>query len=237
MSAPSFGYCALARQRTRAVRRRILHHLAITGLLCCVYSFPACSQQLLHESPPPVLVAPLSPLATQRQEPPFRFLNRLGREARDPLPAVSASYARSTEDFDHIVLSITTLKFRGTGIEAAFGTGFCLDSHCRFIVTNYHIAMLAQPHRINGGKILRRYLATGPEDEGATLVSGPDTMPLKFNLSRDLAIFGIAAPSFELSRCQVRPRHSANRAASRYLFLSQGIWHSRPASRAVSWIV
>jgi hypothetical protein len=81
------------------------------------------------------------------------------------------------------------LKLLGLGIEGKFGTGFCLDPACRFIATNYHVAMMARPRKIKGDKVVQRYLATGPEDEGATLNDGPSVNPTKYTLSRDLAIF------------------------------------------------
>jgi hypothetical protein len=74
-------------------------------------------------------------------------------------------------------------------MEIASGTGFCLDQACRFIGTNYHVARLAQLRRIKGEKIVERYLATGPDDEGATVNSVPAAGSMKYTLDRDLAIF------------------------------------------------
>jgi len=91
-------------------------------------------------------------------------------------------------DFYNTVLPITDLKL-GFGIEAKFGTGFCLDPACRFIGTNYHVAVMARPHKIKGVKVVQRYLATGPDDEGATVNEGPSLSPMKYNLGRDLAVF------------------------------------------------
>jgi hypothetical protein len=73
----------------------------------------------------------------------------------------------------------------GLGIEGEVGTGFCLDPTCRFIATNYHVAMTQD----QGGKVVQLYLATGPDDECATANDGPSVSPLKYILSRDLAIF------------------------------------------------
>jgi trypsin-like peptidase len=94
-------------------------------------------------------------------------------------------------DFSKTVLPITELKF-GFGLEAKFGTGFCLDPDCRFIGTNYHVAVAARPYKIKGQKVIQRYLATGPDDEGATVNEGPSVSPMKYNLGRDLAIFELA---------------------------------------------
>jgi hypothetical protein len=97
-------------------------------------------------------------------------------------------------DFRMIVLPIVALKFLGSGVEGGFGTGYCLDQECRFIGTNYHTAMVAHPRKIKGQKIVQVYLATGPEDEGATVNEGPSLGPMKYALSRDLAIFELHHP-------------------------------------------
>jgi hypothetical protein len=41
-------------------------------------------------------------------------------------------------------------------------TGLCLDPACRFIGTNYHVAMMARPRKIRGERVVQLYLATGP---------------------------------------------------------------------------
>ena len=78
--------------------------------------------------------------------------------------------------------------------EADFGTGFCLDPECRLIGTNYHVAMMARPRKIKGAEVMERYLATGPDDEGATLNDIFSVSPMKYTLSRDLAIFELRHP-------------------------------------------
>jgi hypothetical protein len=98
------------------------------------------------------------------------------------------------EDFSKVVLPISELKFVGIGVTDKFGTGFCLDPECRFIGTNYHVALHSQPRKIRGEKVLQRYLATGPNDEGATLNHGPYLSPTQYTLSRDLAIFELRHP-------------------------------------------
>jgi hypothetical protein len=107
----------------------------------------------------------------------------------DLLPLVFPSSAARAQDFNKIVVPITELKLLGLGIEGKFGTGFCLDPACRFIATNYHVAMMGQPRKIKGEKVVQRYLATGPDDEGATVNDGPSGSPMKYTLDRDLAIF------------------------------------------------
>ncbi|HEV2195175.1 MAG TPA: serine protease [Candidatus Acidoferrum sp.] len=79
-------------------------------------------------------------------------------------------------------------------IEEDFGTGFCVDTECRLIGTNYHVAAFARPHKIKGQRVIQRYLATGPDDEGATLNDYLSDRPLKYTLNRDLAIFELRNP-------------------------------------------
>src|SRR5271168_3229083 len=102
-----------------------------------------------------------------------------------------------TEDFESVVLPITELRLGlklGPDMESRSGTGFCLDQACRFVVTNYHVAMIARPRRINGQVVVQRYLATGPDDGGATMNEGKFSPSMKYNLSRDLAIFELRHP-------------------------------------------
>src|SRR5580704_4678065 len=96
-------------------------------------------------------------------------------------------------DFDQIVIPISELKI-GLGIESKFGTGFCLDPSCRLIATNYHVAAVANPSKIDGQPVVDRFLATGPEDEGATVNVGPTAGAIKYTLSRDLAILELRKP-------------------------------------------
>src|ERR1700693_218279 len=90
--------------------------------------------------------------------------------------------AAHTKHFGETVVPITSLKMTtpslkmgmsgkvgpNPGIDATFGTGFCLDAACTFIATNYHVAVTARPNKIEREKIVQQYLATGPDDEGAT---------------------------------------------------------------------
>jgi hypothetical protein len=74
-------------------------------------------------------------------------------------------------------------------IDVNFGTGFCLDAACRFIATNYHVAMATRADKIKREKIIQRYFATGPHDEGATANFLPNGDVLPYVQKRDLAIF------------------------------------------------
>jgi hypothetical protein len=116
-----------------------------------------------------------------------------------PLPA-SVGY---TETFEKTVIPIIVFTSAGPGIRSKFGTGFCLDPRCRFIGTNYHVAKMAQPRKIEGERVVERYLATGPDDRGATIndlsIETVDFLPrrqhsMKFTPSRDLAIFEMRHP-------------------------------------------
>lgn len=95
--------------------------------------------------------------------------------------------------FEQTIIPISELK-PGLGLDTKFGTGFCLDASCRYIVTNYHVAAIARPSKIDGQLIVDRFLATGPKDEGATVNTGAATGPIKFTVSRDLAIFELRRP-------------------------------------------
>ncbi len=112
----------------------------------------------------------------------------------EPLPRPLSSIVVPAQEFNKTVVPITELKFLGLGVEGKFGTGFCLDPQCRFIATNYHVAVMARPGKIKGQKVIHRYLATGPNDEGATLNDGPSMGPMKYTLSRDLAILELHHP-------------------------------------------
>jgi hypothetical protein len=131
-----------------------------------------------------------------------------------------------TQDFSEVVVPITSVKFTPsvklgiTGkprpnldVEAGLGTGFCLDAACRFIATNYHVAMGTRTHRIKGEKIFRRFLATGPQDKGATANALPNGDVLPYATGRDLAIFELRRSlphhhglTFSLDELEVGPQ-------------------------------
>jgi hypothetical protein len=80
------------------------------------------------------------------------------------------------------------------GVGARLGTGFCLDSACRFVVTNYHAAISSSVRRIKGRRIVRRYLATGKDDKDATVhVLLTDNVAL-YAAKRDLALYELDKP-------------------------------------------
>src|SRR5713226_6173403 len=112
------------------------------------------------------------------------------------------STVEHTQDFSEIVVPITSLKIipsvklgiKGKlgpklDIDAKFGTGFCLDAACRFIATNYHVAIAVPSNKIKREKIINRYFATGPHDEDATANYLPCRGVVPYAKKRDLAIF------------------------------------------------
>jgi hypothetical protein len=116
-----------------------------------------------------------------------------------PSPATSQPSAtvEHTQDFSEIVVPITSVRIApslklgmsgklkpGLDVDANFGSGFCLDAACRFIATNYHVAIATRPDRIQKDKIVQQYFATGPQDEGAT-----PNYEAPYATKRDLAIF------------------------------------------------
>lgn len=127
-----------------------------------------------------------------------------------PLPSLAQDFSTSlsqippaaAEDLKEVVVPITSLQLRHSvglnfsgslspklGIGAGFGTGFCLDSACRYVATNYHVAVMTAARKIKSQKIAQRYLATGPHDEGATPNFIPEVGVLPYAKKRDLAIF------------------------------------------------
>ena len=125
----------------------------------------------------------------------------VGQEAlRDPSTVVVASPNPRTDKFDEVLIPITALSL-GLDIEVKFATGFCLDAKCRFVGTNYHVANFARVHAIEGEKVIHQYLATGPDDEGATMNNPPlvkgKLVPLrsmKYTQKNDLAVFELHHP-------------------------------------------
>jgi hypothetical protein len=127
--------------------------------------------------------------------------------AQEGSPSPPTIQVEHTQDFSEVVVPITavrltpSVKLGTTGkpgpkldLHANFGTGFCLEAACRFIVTNYHVAVTARVHKIKGQKIIQRYLATGPDDNGATANTFPSGDVFPYVQKRDLAIFELRHP-------------------------------------------
>ena len=118
-------------------------------------------------------------------------------------PTIQASArAEHTQDFSESVVPITSAKITASlklgilgtpgpslGVDVKFGTGFCLDAACSFIATNYHVAVTTRADKIEREKIVQRYFATGPDDNGATANFLPNVGVFPYATKRDLAIF------------------------------------------------
>jgi hypothetical protein len=48
----------------------------------------------------------------------------------------------------------------GVARQSIYGSGFCLDPACSFIVTAYHVAVKTQKSKILKQKVVQRYFAT-----------------------------------------------------------------------------
>ncbi len=130
--------------------------------------------------------------------------------AQDPAENSSKPKPQAGEqtlDFSGVIVPITKLKIlpefkmslKGRpvpklGESLRFGTGFCLDHACRFIVTNYHVARVASPRKIKGQRVIQRYLDTGPEDRDATISFDRDHDVVPYAAKHDLALFELRQP-------------------------------------------
>jgi hypothetical protein len=118
----------------------------------------------------------------------------------DTLPSSTLPRVERVINFAKTVVPVSNIKLGREDLRLALerksGTGFCLDATCRFVVTNYHVASFVIPRKIKGEKVLRRYLATGPDDEGATVNYGQWVKPTKYNIGRDLAVFELRHPLY-----------------------------------------
>jgi Trypsin-like peptidase domain len=136
---------------------------------------------------------------------------------------IHVSVSHPTQDFSEIVVPISSVKITPTlklgmsgkpkpalDVDATFGTGFCLDAACSYIVTNYHVAIGTRANKIQKQKIVQRYFATGPEDKGATPNNLPNLGGVAYATKRDLAMFELQHPlpshhglSFKLDELQI----------------------------------
>jgi hypothetical protein len=100
---------------------------------------------------------------------------------------------------EHVVFPITDFKpdiNHLAPFSVKFATGFCLDSGCRFVATNYHVAkMMGKYIRIKGVLSAHRYLDSDPDDAGAqdinlVMLGGS----LKYTPAHDLAIYEMRHP-------------------------------------------
>lgn len=116
-----------------------------------------------------------------------------------------------TADFKQVVVPIYTRKISPSlrpglgrngrpvlnpGIERReiYGSGFCLDAACSFIVTAYHVAAKTRHLKIEKHKVVHSYFATGPDDKDATPNFMPPDVVLPFAKKRDLALLELEHP-------------------------------------------
>src|SRR5487761_846396 len=89
--------------------------------------------------------------------------------ARENSRGGRAESALTISSAERTVVPITKVHFYVLYGAIKFGSGFCLDPECRFIVTNYHVAMaMGKRFSIQHEPVVERWLASGPNDEGAT---------------------------------------------------------------------
>jgi hypothetical protein len=113
--------------------------------------------------------------------------------------ASSTSSVEQSRDLSKTVVPISKLQFYGPIQTVKFGSGFCIDPDCRFIGTNYHVALLMGKHfKVEGSPVINRWLGTGPNDEDAsknkTSAFGPIGPKEKFAFIRDIAVVELRYP-------------------------------------------
>lgn len=129
----------------------------------------------------------------------------MNRTALVAMLLLGAATARAQElDPTRTVLPIHTLAIKESklvlhqSIQIKYATGFCVDPDCKFVGTNYHVALgMAKTYpKIKGVKAIKLYLATGPTDEGAQDNYSADGKiePEKYTASKDLAIYEMKYP-------------------------------------------
>jgi hypothetical protein len=122
-----------------------------------------------------------------------------GDAEKSPSNASPSSSVLQSRDLNKTVVPITKLQSYGTLQTLKFGTGFCVDPDCRFIGTNYHVALAMGKHfKIEGIPVVNRWLGTGPDDEAATKNKQSLILGLKYKekyaLIRDIAIVELRYP-------------------------------------------
>ena len=105
------------------------------------------------------------------------------------LSACLFSPGSNAQDFSATVLPIHDVHLAVPGLQLEFGTGFCLNTPCTEVVTTYHFEAMAHPRAIAHVKIIQRFLATGPADDGAAPMRVAGSFSIALNASRDLAIY------------------------------------------------
>jgi hypothetical protein len=95
----------------------------------------------------------------------------------------------SSFDPSKTVVQVREIKI----LRSEFGTAACLDTSCRYLLSNAHVAMVASPWAIHGDQVVQKLVATGPNDEGAIMNPSASGSSL-YNPSRDIAIYELVKP-------------------------------------------
>jgi hypothetical protein len=80
------------------------------------------------------------------------------------------------------------------GLETKWGSGWCVDAGCSLLATNYHVARGGLPRKVDGVKVRRVALATGPDDYGAVWVVTTYDKWLRYNPLNDVALISLSRP-------------------------------------------
>jgi len=118
-----------------------------------------------------VVLVLLFPIAALGQAPADGTTNRTVKadSARESPRGGRTESALTIASAGRTVVPITKLHNYGLFGSIQFGSGFCLDPECRFIVTNYHVARaMGKRFSIQHEPVVERWLASGPNDQGAT---------------------------------------------------------------------
>jgi hypothetical protein len=123
-----------------------------------------------------------------------------GNTQKTPSNVSSTSSVEPNRDLSKTVVPITKLQSSGPVESVKFGTGFCIDTDCRFIGTNYHVAKAMGKHfKVEGSPVVNLWMGTGSNDDEASKnrLSGPlgKIIPReKFALIRDIAVVELRWP-------------------------------------------
>jgi hypothetical protein len=106
----------------------------------------------------------------------FSSIRCVAPAQENPRPLSSATPSAAPNHVpSRVVVPITDLKFIGSGLKVAFGTGFCVNAQSRFIGANYRVAETAHQRGIKGQKVVEGAGVTGPE---------ADSTPAQLSLNR-----------------------------------------------------
>lgn len=108
------------------------------------------------------------------------------------------------QDNAHHVVKLQNYRIGIYGLGLKSGTSWCADAGCSLLATCYHVARELHPAKIGGAKVLKTYMASGPDDYGAAWMMTTYGKWLRYNPLNDVALIalsrpllpGTAAPSF-----------------------------------------